>query len=646
MKNNIKILAKAKNLHRLGNLDDAIKYYKKLLRDIKDNSQIYFLIGTAYLQKKNYGNAYNYLLEAISLNKTIPNYFNNVGITLSELNKDEEAINNYKQALKLKPNYLDALINYAISLKNLKKFEDAIILLNRSLNISPENHLIYNNLGNIFREIGNITKAIECYEKAISLKNDYVEALNNKAEILLLKKNFTEAIKVFKKVLQIDHKFNFSFGKMLHCKMNICDWKKFDENIKIIKDAVKNDKNIIEPFPMLSLIDDPILQKKNAIIYNKVKHQRNLLKENKYSQVKEKKIKIGYFGAEFYSHPVLHLTKDIFENHDKSKFEIYAFFHGPIKDKLHIEVQKFFKRFININELSDREVIQLSRTIGINIAVNLTGYTADSRNEIFFERVAPIQISFLGYSSTMGSKSIDHIVADKFLIPTNNYKSYSENVLNMPNCFLPSAYYMQISKKKFSKNNLNLSDDKFIFGCFNNSYKITPKIFISWMNILSKVQNSVLWLLYSNDEARKNLNYEAQKYGVDPKRIIYADKVSQSEHLKRYQLMDLFLDTFPYNAHATASEAIRSGVPIITLSGRSFASRVAGSLLSAIKMQELICENLNDYVNKAVKLASNIKEFKKIKKKFEKENTRIIFDSKRYTKDLEKIYINLVNKQS
>ena len=190
MKNNIKILEKAKNLHQSGNLDDAIKYYKKLLRDIKDNSQVYFLIGTAYLQKKNYNNAYNCLIEAISLNKTIPNYFNNVGITLSELNKDEDAINNYKQALKLKPNYLDALINYAISLKKLKKFEDAIIFLNRSLNISPENHLIYNNLGNIFREIGNITKATECYEKAISLKNDYVEALNNKAEILLLKKKF------------------------------------------------------------------------------------------------------------------------------------------------------------------------------------------------------------------------------------------------------------------------------------------------------------------------------------------------------------------------------------------------------------------------------------------------------------------------
>ena len=255
---------------------------------------------------------------------------------------------------------------------------------------------------------------------------------------------------------------------------------------------------------MLSLIDDMSLQKKNSILYSKVAFQKD--KDYKIKNIQKfKKIRIGYFGAEFYNHPVLQLTKDIFKNHDKSKFEIYGFFHGPVKDKLHFEVKKYFNKFYDVTKKSDGEIVSLANKIGLNVAVNLTGYTSDSRNEIYLKKVAPIQISYLGYSGTMGTTFMDYIIGDNFLIPSNFEKFYTEKILRLPNSFFPNPANIQISKKKFNKKSVGIPEECFVFGSFNNSYKITPIIFEAWMNILKKTNNSVLWLLNNNEIASKNL---------------------------------------------------------------------------------------------------------------------------------------------
>lgn len=630
----------AKNLHKTGKLDEAIDKYKDLLNLDDENYQLFYLLGTALLQKERFPEAVDALKRAIKIKKDSPALFNNLGIALSQLNQNEDAIKNYEKALNLKPDLVDSMINLGVAYKNLSKFKDSIKFFNKSLKLSPNNYLLHNNVGNLYKSLGNFEKAHKFYDKAIKLKKDNIEAINNKAELFLQKKDLEKAVFYFEKVLNINPKFDYALGKLIHTKKYLCDWTEYDENLKKIKDAIMNKEKVIEPFPMLSIIDDLSLQLKNVLIYNEFKFKKYKNEKIK-SKKKIGKIKIGYFGAEFYNHPVLQLTKDIYKYHNKSKFEVYGFFHGPIKDKLHFKIQKYFTKFFDINNNSIDEVVNLCRDLDINIAINLTGHTADSRNSIYLNRVAPIQISFIGYSGTMGTNFIDYIIGDKILIPEKNYSYYTEKVLNMPNSFFPGPKKIKISEKEFSRKSVNLPNNIFVFGCFSNSYKITPDIFNAWMKILKLTKNSVLWLLNNNEIAKNNLISMAQKNGINSARIIFAKKLSYGEHLKRFELMDLSLDTFPYNGHTTTSEAIRCGVPTVTLSGESFTSRVSASLLHEIGLESLISRNIEDYIKIACEVASNRNKYQSLKKRV-KENNKRLFSSKKYTNDLEKIYENLV----
>ncbi len=634
------ILEKAKYLHKTGKVDEAINKYKDLLNLNDKNYQLFYLLGTALIQKERFTEAVDALKRAIKIKKDSPVLYNNLGIALSQLNQNEDAIKNYEKALNLKPDLVDSLINLGIAYKNLFNFKDSIKFFNRSLKLSPNNYLLHNNIGNLYKSLGNFEEAHKFYDRAIKLKKDNIEAINNKAELFLQKKDFEKAVVYFNEVLKINPKFNYALGKLMHTRKNLCDWTEYEENLNKIQDAVKNKEKVIEPFPMLSIIDDPSLQLKNVLIYNESKFKKFRNEKIKLEK-KNNKIKIGYFGAEFYNHPVLQLTKDIYKYHNKSKFEVYGFFHGPVKDKLHFEIQKYFTKFFDINNNSIDEVVNLCHNLDINIAINLTGHTADSKNSIYLNRVAPIQISFIGYSGTMGASFIDYIIGDKILIPEKNYRYYTEKVLNMPNSFFPGPERIKISEKEFSKKSVNLPNDIFVFGSFSNSYKITPNIFNAWIKILKLTKNSVLWLLENNEIAKNNLIKMAEINGINSSRIIFAKKLPYEEHLKRFELMDLSLDTFPYNGHTTTSEAIRCGVPTVTLSGESFASRVSASLLHEIGLESLISRNIEDYIKIACEIASNRNKYQSLKKKL-KENNKRLFNSKKYTQDLEKIYENLV----
>ena len=636
-----KLFLEAKELHKNGRLEEAILNYKKILKKINNNPHINYLIGTAYLQLKNYKETVKYIETAIEFRKDNASYYNNLGIALSQLNNNIDAIENYKKALKLDPNHLDANINLGIAYKKTIKFDEAMKYFAKSLKLSPDNYKIYNNIGNLFRNMGRPDDAIEAYDKSIEKKKDNVEAYNNKAEIFLSKKNFSEGIKMFRKAIDIDSNFSYMFGKYIHTKMHICNWNNYYNDLKKLEIEIKNNKKVIEHFPLLSLIDDMDIQKKNAVLYSNTAFQNFKDFELK-KKINTNKIKVGYYGAEFYNHPVLQLTKDIYKYHDRSKFEIYAFFHGKVKDHLHYEVKKYFKNFYDVNNISDEEIVNISKNIGIDIAVNLTGYTSESRNEIYLKRVAPIQINYLGYSGTMGTNFMDYIIGDKILIPDGYYKYYTESVANLPVSFFPNPSNIVISKKKFTKKSVGIPKDKFVFGSFNNSYKITPIIFNAWMEILKKTENSILWLLNNNSKACENLIKEAEKRNINSSRIIFADKLVYDEHLSRFEIMDLFLDTFPYNGHTTVIEAIRRKVPTLTMMGQSYASRVAGSLMCSIGLDELVTNNLEDYKNIAIEVAKNNRKFKEIKRKVSLRKTQKLFDAKNYTKNLEQLYLNII----
>ena len=385
-----------------------------------------------------------------------------------------------------------------------------------------------------------------------------------------------------------------------------------------------------------------MLQKISAEIWNKDKFKNNNKFNNKNIKL-EKKIRIGYYSSDFYNHAMSYLLAGLFEFHNKSKFEIIAFSFSPKKnDEMSKRIYKSFDQIIDINLKTDKEVAEISRKLKIDIAVDLLCFTANNRMGIFAEKCAPIQINYLGYPGTLGSKSIDYIVADQFLIPENSQKYYSEKIIYLPNSYQVRDSSQKISEKKFTKKDLGLPENSFVFCCFNRHYKINPEIFHIWIRVLKKINKSVLWLLEDNIKTSENLKKEAIKNGINPERIIFAKRMPIEEHLSRHNCADLFIDTYPYGAHTTCSDSLWANLPVVTLIGETFASRVAGSVLNSINMQELITHTKEEYENLIINLATNLEKLNHIKNKLSlKKLTEPLFDTKLYTKNIESSYVKI-----
>ena len=407
-----------------------------------------------------------------------------------------------------------------------------------------------------------------------------------------------------------------------------------------------NDNKSTTPFPTLSIFDSPKIQKLAAKKWvEKEFPSTNILDPiNKRSQ--NKKIRIGYYSADFRNHAMSYLLVNLFELHDKSKFELIAFSFGPeTNDEMRSRISSAFDKFINVNLKSDKEIAKLSRDLKIDIAIDLMGFTEHNRFGIFVERCSPIQVNYLGYPGTIGSDCIDYLIADKVLILEKYKEFYSEKIIYLPDTYQVNASTHEISKKSFNRKKFGLPENSFVYCCFNQNYKISPSIFNVWMRILDSVNNSVIWLINENEISKKNIIKELKKKEINIKRIIFADRMPHPEHLERHKLADLFIDTFPYTAHTTASDALRSGLPIITIKGQSFASRVASSLLTSIGLTELITTNEKEYQELAIKLAKDKFFLNNIRKKLNKNIlTSPLFNTKVFTKNLEKAYLKIYEK--
>ncbi|MDA9802010.1 hypothetical protein N9C88_06185, partial [Candidatus Pseudothioglobus singularis] len=355
---------------------------------------------------------------------------------------------------------------------------------------------------------------------------------------------------------------------------------------------------------------------------------------------KHTKIRVGYFSADFKMHPVATLTAELYETHDRAQFEIHAFSFGPdTNDEMNLRIKAGVDHFHEVRSKSDQDIALLARSLEIDIAIDLGGYTADSRTGIFAMRAAPIQVNYLGYPGTMGAKYMDYIIADQTLIPKDQRKYYTEKVVYLPDSYQANMNKLNVTKNLFSRKELGLPTAGFVYCCFNNEFKITPDIFNIWMKILQSVEGSILWLFEKNADSTKNLKREAMKNGISKKRLIFAKKMPLELHLRRIQQADLFLDTLPYNAHTTSSDALRMGLPVITCIGNSFASRVAASLLDAVKLPELITTTPNEYQSLSIELAKNPIKLKAIKDKLALNIYKsTLFDAQLFTKNLEHAY--------
>ena len=491
-----------------------------------------------------------------------------------------------------------------------------------------------------------MNKALESYDRAISLKPDYADAYFNRGITLHKLNRLNEALASFNRAIELKLDIDFLLSYSLFTKMQLCIWDDLSQRLNEVTKKIINNEKAALPFSMLALIDEPEIQKKTNEIYVKKECPTiNVLPKIK-RYPKHSKIRIGYFSADFHNHATMHLMAELFERHDKKKFELIAFSFGPDKkDEWRQRVLLCFDQFVDVRLKSDQEISLLARKMEIDIAIDLKGFTRDSRPNIFAEGSAPIQVSYLGYPCTMAADYIDYLIADSILIPEEKQQHYSEKIVYMPNSYQVNVSKRNISETSLMRHEFGLPDTGFVFCCFNNNYKITPTIFAGWMRILKAVENSVLWLFESNKSASKNLKKEAKKFGINEDRLVFATYTTVEEHLNRIKLADLFIDTLPCNAHTTTSDALRMGLPVLTCIGNSFASRVAASLLNAVNLPELITTTQEQYESFAIKLAMHPEKLNTIKEKLIKNlPTAALYDTQLFARHLESAYLNMYDR--
>ncbi len=564
----------------------------------------------------------------------------NRGAALSSLREFEEALRSFDRAVELQPDYAEAHNNKASVLVYLKRLDEAVLSYDRAIAIKPHYAEAHYNRANALKDLKRLDDALRGYDRAIALKPDFAEAYCNRGNALKDLQRWEEAFASYDAARALKPDMDFLFGAWLYAKLQICDFSDLEARMAEISRALLQNKRVCTPFQMLAISGSPELQRRAAQIYVGTQSLNSDTPPLVRTHSGRGKIRLGYFSADYHDHATMHLMAGLFERHDRSKFETIAFSFGPDRsDEMRIRAVRAFDEFIDVRDLSDAQVALMARTLDIDIAIDLKGFTQDNRAGIFASRAAPIQVNYLGYPGTMGADYMDYIVADDILVPTNGKRHYSEKIVFVPNS------YQANDRKRFSpdaivdRTTLQLPPTGFVFCCFNNNYKITPAIFDCWMRILKQCAGSVLWILADNAKAASNLKMEAAARGVNEERLIFAPRLPLNDHLTRLRSADLFLDTLPYNAHTTASEALWAGLPVLTCAGDAFASRVAASVLNAAGLPKLVTTSLKAYETLAIALTNRPEKLTSIRQKLAARRLASpLFDTELFTKHIEAAY--------
>jgi predicted O-linked N-acetylglucosamine transferase (SPINDLY family) len=492
-------------------------------------------------------------------------------------------------------------------------------------------------MGNALKAQGRLDAAIAAYQSALAIKPDFAEAHNNMGNALKAQRKLDEAIAAYQSALVIKPDFAVAEAVMLHKMREICDWRDVDHfatacsRLGILTDAVP-------PFSMLAMEDNAEQQMLRSQTWAKEQYKQAPLSLPAKPSIRPERLRIGYFSADFHNFPGMYLMAGLLQQHDRDQFEIFAFSYGKDTDDLMRQrIVRSVDEFIDIRNMPDADIVRLAKDKQVDIAIHRNGYTQDSRTEFFAYRIAPIQINYLGYPGTLGAGFIDYIIADPMVIPADQRAFYTEKVIYLPNSYQPNDNTREIAQTKTKRTDFGLPESGFVFCCFNNNYKLSPDEFDIWMRLLNQVEGSVLWLLKSNKWTEPNLRHEAGLRGVDPSRLVFADRLPHSEHLARHKHADLFVDTFNYNAHTTASDALWTGLPVVTKVGQQFAARVSASLLTAVGLPELITTTEAEYEALLLDLATNRSKLSEIRAKLQTNRlTHPLFDTSGYTRDFER----------
>jgi protein O-GlcNAc transferase len=636
--------------YQRGNLQQAEDTCKEIIKVQSNNINAINLLGIIYYQLKNYDRAIQYMKDVIKLDPNSAQAYYIIGHSMQEKKQLDEAITYYQKALQYSPNLTDAYYNLGTVFQDKKRNDEAISCYQKALQFNPRDTDAYYNLGRVFQEIKLFNEAVSCYQKALELNPNLDDAYSNLATVLVEMNKHDEAIACCRKALAINPDLAEAYDLLAHEMQQMCNWQEFEALASKLDGLTRKaldtgTKTGETPFMSISRNADPSINFAIAKSWSyDIERAMSALKIHFPSYVGKKgktKIVIGYLSDDFRDHPVAHLMLSLFGLHSRDNFEIFCYSYGKDDGSYYrARIQHDCDKFVDMAALGCEAAARCIHEDGVDILVDLKGYTRGSRLEICAFRPAPIQISYLGFPGSTGADFIDYIITDKIVTPKAYSPYYSEKFVYMPNCYQINDNTQPISNKKFRKIDFGLPESCFVFCSFNQPHKIDPVMFDSWMRILQRVPESVLWLPLGIKTVEENLKREAEARGVVSERLIFADRLpKKDEHLARLKFADLAFDTRIYNGHTTTSDALWAGVPVITLQGHHFASRVSSSILSALGVPELITYSIEEYETLAVRLALNALELKEIRQRIAQNRmVETLFDTPRFVRNLETAY--------
>jgi protein O-GlcNAc transferase len=664
----------AVSLYKLKRLQESISRFDKLLGLQPDHVAAINERGSALADMHLYEAALESFRKAVSIQPEYAEGHLNLGNIYGKLYRYDEALAAYDKALTFKPALADAWLGRGNVLVRLRRYEEASIAFNKALTLKPDLSGAWLGRGNLFAGLrrhddafaafdrasaldpaladawlgrsnvlavlGRYDEALTALDRACELKADFSSALLARGNILIDRGRYDEAFVALDKALTLEPDAVYVEGARLYAKMHLCDWTGFDAECAHLESSIVNGIPTLA-FVSLACSSSAATQRECAAVYSKIAYPASDNPIWRGGRYNHDRIRVAYLSADFCEHATAFLAAGLFEQHDKSRFEVTGISFGPDDGStMLLRVRDAFERFVDVRDSSDESVADLMRKLEIDVAVDLKGFTAGARPSILARRPAPIQISYLGYPGTMAADYIDYIVADSTVIPRDHVQFYAEKVIWLPNTYQVNDNSRGIAAYTPTRGELGLPEAAFVFCCFNSAYKFAPRLFDIWMRLLQTIEGSVLWLLEGNPTTSANLRAEAEKRGVPPERLIFAARTNLADHLARQRQADLFLDTLPYNAHTTASDALWAGLPVVTCLGSTFAGRVAASLLKAAGLEGLVAKSLDDYETLALKLARDRLLLGSLKAQLAgNRDCCPLFDTQQFARHLEAAYV-------
>ena len=620
-----------------GRFSEAERDLRRVLRKAPDHVGALNVLAIVLVTLQRHAEAEPYLKAALRLQPRSEVSLYNYGLVLKSLNRPDEALQSFADALSLNPDNAETLNNRGAVFNAIRDYDAALADFDRALLLNPRYAGAHFNRSKSLAELTRFEEALSACDAALALQPDMAEAWFGRGFIYAKLRRPAEAVAAYLRARALNPELPLLKGNLLHQKMLTCDWSGIDALISEIETDLAAGKLAAEPFGWQGIATSEASLQRCAELANAAQFGRAAPSRQAEKPAAGDKIRLGYLAGEFREQATSLLLVGVLEQHDQTAFDVVAFDSGFDDGSLTRQrIAHAVDRIIDISGMDDVQATAAIRAENIDILVNLNGYFGGQRNGVFARRAAPVQVNYLGFPGTLGASFMDYIVADQHVLPAEHRRFYTEKVAWLPHCYQPNDDRRAIAAHAPTRDDCGLPRDGFVFCCFNNAYKITPAVFDGWMNILTAVEASVLWLLDDSEAAVGNLRRAAEARGVDPARLVFAKRLPPAEHLARHRCADLFLDTLPYNAHTTASDALWAGLPLLTCEGTTFAGRVAASLLHALGLPELICRNRAEFEQRAITLARAPLQLAALREKLEQNRRSApLFDTARSARDLE-----------